>query len=63
MAEPADRARPDRSRRRRRTYAEEGSGAMQIIDAAIASVLEVGYYRSSTNEIARRLNISWGAIQ
>lgn len=36
---------------------------MQIVEAAIASILEVGYYRSSTNEIARRGNLSWGAIQ
>ena len=41
-------------RRRRRT---------QIIEAAIASILEVGFYQSSTNEIARRADVSWGALQ
>jgi AcrR family transcriptional regulator len=39
------------------------NGRTQIIDAAIASILEVGFYRSSTNEIARRANVSWGALQ
>jgi AcrR family transcriptional regulator len=53
----------DRSRRRRKSADEEVNGRTQIIDAAIASVLEVGFYRSSTNEIARRANVSWGALQ
>src|SRR5882757_5710842 len=54
----------DRSRRRRKSGdPDEVSGRTQIIDAAIASVLEVGFYRSSTNEIARRSNVSWGALQ
>ena len=54
----------DRSRRRRRADdGEARSGAMQIVEAAIASILDVGYYRSSTNEIARRANVSWGAVQ
>jgi AcrR family transcriptional regulator len=52
----------DRSRRRKASSAEP-SGRPQIIEAAIASILEVGYYRSSTNEIARRANVSWGALQ
>ena len=54
----------DRSRRRRKaTDTEQVSGRTQIIEAAIASILEVGFYRSSTNEIARRANVSWGALQ
>jgi AcrR family transcriptional regulator len=54
----------DRSRRRRKSGdPDEVSGRTQIIDAAIASILEVGFYRSSTNEIARRANVSWGALQ
>ncbi|MCU1456522.1 MAG: regulatory protein TetR [Actinomycetia bacterium] len=54
----------DRSRRRRKAGGgDEVSGRTQIIDAAIASILEVGFYRSSTNEIARRANVSWGALQ
>lgn len=52
---------PDRSRRRR--GGKDSSGREQIIDAAIASILEVGFYRSSTNEIARRAEVSWGALQ
>ena len=53
----------DRSRRRRTTTDADAGGRAQIIDAAIASILEVGFYRSSTNEIARRANVSWGALQ
>ncbi|MBX6389876.1 MAG: TetR family transcriptional regulator [Frankia sp.] len=52
----------DRSRRRRRA-AKEPAGRTQILDAAVACILELGFYRTSTNEIARRANLSWGAIQ
>lgn len=38
-------------------------GRMQLIDAAIASIQEIGIYRSSTNEIVRRANVSWGSLQ
>jgi AcrR family transcriptional regulator len=65
MPKPSGVATPhDRSRRRRRgAGADEPDGRTQIIEAAIASILEVGFYRSSTNEIARRANVSWGALQ
>ena len=39
------------------------NGRQQLIDAAIASIQEVGFYRSSTNEIARRANVTWGSLQ
>jgi AcrR family transcriptional regulator len=39
------------------------TGPQQLVEAAIASILEVGFYRSSTNEIARRADVSWGAVQ
>lgn len=61
MTAPEAAPAPDRSRRRRR--GKDPSGREQIIDAAIASILEVGFYRSSTNEIARRADVSWGALQ
>src|SRR5215831_12689479 len=54
---------PDRSRRRRKSDADDVNARTQILDAAIASILDVGFYRSSTNEIARRANVSWGALQ
>jgi AcrR family transcriptional regulator len=65
LTEPKNQEPRDRSRRRRRNEgtADAASGRSQIIDAAIASILEVGFYRSSTNEIARRANVSWGAVQ
>ena len=54
----------DRSRRQKRSGGSVATtGRQQIIEAAIASIKEVGFYRSSTNEIARRANVSWGAVQ
>ena len=35
----------------------------RVIDATVACVLELGFYRSSTNEIARRARVTWGVIQ
>jgi AcrR family transcriptional regulator len=34
-----------------------------VLDAAIESILENGYYHTSSNEIARRAGVTWGAIQ
>lgn len=53
----------DRSRRRRTTSAVEAQGRSQILDAAVACILELGFYRASSNEIARRAGVSWGSIQ
>jgi AcrR family transcriptional regulator len=54
----------DRSRRRRRTAGEAQPAARgQIVDAAITTILELGFYRASSNEIARQANVSWGSIQ
>jgi AcrR family transcriptional regulator len=35
----------------------------RVLDAAIDSILENGYYHTSSNEIARRAGVTWGAIQ
>jgi AcrR family transcriptional regulator len=35
----------------------------RVLDAAIQSILERGYYASSSNEIARRAGVTWGTIQ
>ncbi|WP_019927208.1 TetR/AcrR family transcriptional regulator [Nocardia sp. BMG111209] len=35
----------------------------RIIDATVASILENGFYRATSNEIARRAGLTWGAIQ
>jgi AcrR family transcriptional regulator len=34
-----------------------------VIAAAIDTILERGYYRASSNEIARRAGVTWGVIQ
>jgi AcrR family transcriptional regulator len=35
----------------------------KVLDAVVESVLDVGYYKASSNEIARRAGVTWGAIQ
>ncbi len=35
----------------------------RVIDAAVACILEEGFYRASSNEIARRADVTWGVIQ
>jgi AcrR family transcriptional regulator len=49
-----------RSRRRR---ADGEQTRARVIDAAIESILEKGYYQTSSNEIARRAGVTWGTIQ
>jgi TetR/AcrR family transcriptional regulator, regulator of cefoperazone and chloramphenicol sensitivity len=34
-----------------------------VIDAAVECILERGYYQTSSNDIARRAGVTWGAIQ
>jgi AcrR family transcriptional regulator len=48
---PAVRRRSDGEATRRR-----------VLDAVVATVLDVGYYKASSNEIARRAGVTWGAI-
>lgn len=35
----------------------------RVISAAVTTILELGFYRASTNEIARRAGVTWGVIQ
>jgi AcrR family transcriptional regulator len=35
----------------------------RVIDAAVSCILERGFYRASSNEIARRAGVTWGVIQ
>ena len=34
-----------------------------MLDAVVATVVDVGYYMASSNEIARRAGVTWGTIQ
>jgi AcrR family transcriptional regulator len=56
MEESGEAVRP-----RRRYDAEEKR--RRVLDAAVATVVDVGYYKASSNEIARRAGVSWGSIQ
>src|SRR5437764_11894611 len=35
----------------------------RVLEAAVASILERGFYRASSNRIARRAGVTWGVIQ
>ncbi len=48
----------------RRPHRSDGAQTRQrVLDAAVATITELGYYRASSNEIARRAGVTWGAIQ
>jgi AcrR family transcriptional regulator len=57
------------TRRRTRVSSEPASTSntegtrQRVIDAAIACILAKGYYRASSNEIARWAGLTWGVIQ
>jgi AcrR family transcriptional regulator len=36
---------------------------LQLIEAAIRCILDLGYYRATSNEIARQAGVTWGSIQ
>jgi AcrR family transcriptional regulator len=50
-----------RAARRRRSDGEQTRS--RVLQAAIDSILEKGYYRTSSNEIARRAGVTWGTLQ
>jgi AcrR family transcriptional regulator len=49
------------SPRRRRSDGE--ATRRRVLDAAVACILEKGYYQASTNEIARTAGVTWGTLQ
>src|SRR3954451_18710554 len=48
-----------------RAQAGEGDASTRtrVIEAAVACILEEGFYRASSNKIARRAGVTWGVIQ
>jgi AcrR family transcriptional regulator len=51
-----------RSRTAQRNDADSATRT-RVVDAAVSAIVELGYYRASSNEIARRAGVSWGVIQ
>lgn len=47
--------------RRRRNSAEETR--QRVLDVVVQTVIDIGYYKASSNEIARRAGVTWGSIQ
>ena len=41
----------------------DDSTRARVVDAAIACILDEGFYRASSNKIARRAGVTWGVIQ
>ena len=41
----------------------EDSTRARVIDAAIACILDEGFYRASSNKIAKQAGVTWGVIQ
>ena len=48
-------------RRKRRSDGEVTR--TRVLNAAVESILEKGYYQTSSNEIARRAGVTWGTLQ
>ena len=46
---------------RRRQSAEETR--RKVLDVVVQTVIDIGYYKASSNEIARRAGLTWGSIQ
>ena len=61
MSEPATARRSPR--RSPRAATADPVTRRRVIDAAVACILERGFYRASSNEIARRAGVTWGVIQ
>jgi AcrR family transcriptional regulator len=51
------------NRRRSELKDPDASTREKVIDAAVSCILEQGFYRASTNEIARRAGATWGVLQ
>jgi AcrR family transcriptional regulator len=41
----------------------DDSTPARVIDAAVACILDEGFYRASSNKIAKRAGVTWGVIQ
>jgi AcrR family transcriptional regulator len=48
---------------RERGDREDTTTVAKVIDAAVDCILEEGFYRASSNQIARRAGVTWGVIQ
>ena len=49
--------------RARRQRADGAETRARMLDAVVDSIVEKGYYQTSSNEIARRAGVTWGTIQ
>jgi AcrR family transcriptional regulator len=49
--------------RPRANGALDAATRQKVVEAAVACILERGFYRASSNEIARRAGVTWGVIQ
>jgi AcrR family transcriptional regulator len=54
---------PFRAKRQAPASADDQGTRQKLIEAAIQTILEQGFYRASSNAIAERAGLSWGVIQ
>ena len=47
----------------RRRRADSEASRRRVLDATVETIVELGYYKASTNEIARRAGVTWGTLQ
>jgi AcrR family transcriptional regulator len=47
----------------RRLRADGAATRARVLDAVVQCIIETGYYEASSNAIARRAGVTWGAIQ
>jgi len=47
----------------RRRRSDGAVTRQKVLDAAVQTILELGYYQASSNAIARRAGVTWGALQ
>jgi AcrR family transcriptional regulator len=62
-SDPVAPLRAGRRTKRATNDADDQATRRAVIDAAIACILERGFYRASSNQIAKRAGVSWGVIQ
>ena len=52
-----------KARKGRQRRADGEITRARVIEAAVECILEAGYYQTSTNDIAKRSGVTWGALQ
>jgi AcrR family transcriptional regulator len=52
-----------KARKGRQRRSDGDTTRARVIESAVECILEAGYYQTSTNDIAKRSGVTWGALQ